>query len=116
MIPAPRPTPSWQQLSADVESAVQRGPEAVASVAVGATALRVVAGTTPPQGPVAWHEGRPARAEAWAGAVLAGPAVLVFAAFMFVPLLLTVWFSLHEWGGFGPLTWVGAGQLRRARP
>ncbi len=49
------------------------------------------------------------RAEAWAGAVLAGPAVLVFAAFMFVPLLLTVWFSLHEWGGFGPLTWVGAG-------
>jgi ABC-type sugar transport system permease subunit len=42
-----------------------------------------------------------------AGAVLAGPAVLVFAVFMFVPLLLTVWFSLHEWGGFGPMTWVG---------
>ena len=40
--------------------------------------------------------------------MLAGPAVVVFAVFMFVPLLLTVWFSLHEWGGFGPLTWVGA--------
>jgi len=48
------------------------------------------------------------RAEAWAGALLAGPAVAVFAVFMFVPLLLTVWFSLHEWGGFGPMTWVGA--------
>ncbi|WP_336922847.1 carbohydrate ABC transporter permease [Aquipuribacter sp. SD81] len=47
------------------------------------------------------------RAEAVAGALLAAPATLVFVVFMFVPLALTLWFSLHEWGGFGPMTWVG---------
>lgn len=75
------------------------------SVAVGATLLRP---DEPPRRTVGTlARGTARRAEAWAGAVLAGPAVAVFAVFMFVPLLLTAWFSLHEWGGFGPMTWVG---------
>jgi ABC-type sugar transport system permease subunit len=76
------------------------------SVAVGATLVRPDSTPRRP-GPGSLARGTARRAEAWAGAVLAGPAVLVFAVFMFVPLLLTVWFSLHEWGGFGPMTWVG---------
>jgi ABC-type sugar transport system permease subunit len=76
------------------------------SVAVGATLVRPDTTRRRP-GPGSLARGTGRRAEAWAGAVLAGPAVLVFAVFMFVPLLLTVWFSLHEWGGFGPMTWVG---------
>jgi ABC-type sugar transport system permease subunit len=76
------------------------------SVAVGATLVRPDTTRRRP-GPGSLARGTGRRAEALAGAVLAGPAVLVFAVFMFVPLLLTVWFSLHEWGGFGPMTWVG---------
>lgn len=72
-----------------------------------ATAAVLEPGRTPPRGPRGRGRGTAARAEAWAGAVLAGPAVVVFAVFMFVPLVLTAWFSLHEWGGFGPMTWVG---------
>lgn len=77
------------------------------SVAVGATLLQPDASPRR-RGPRGMARGTARRAEAWAGALLAGPAVAVFAVFMFVPLLLTVWFSLHEWGGFGPMTWVGA--------
>lgn len=77
------------------------------SVAVGASLLQPETTSTRRRGPRGTARGTARRAEAWAGAVLAGPAVVVFAVFMFVPLLLTVWFSLHEWGGFGPMTWVG---------
>ena len=49
-----------------------------------------------------------ARAERWAGLILAGPAVLVFTVFMFVPLVLTFWYSLHRYRGFGTMQWLGA--------
>lgn len=49
-----------------------------------------------------------ARAERWAGFVLASPALLVFTVFMFVPLVLTVWYSLHRYSGFGRMRWLGA--------
>lgn len=48
-----------------------------------------------------------ARAERWAGLVLASPALLVFTVFMFVPLALTVWYSLHRYSGFGRMVWLG---------
>lgn len=49
-----------------------------------------------------------ARAERWAGVILAGPALLVFTVFMFVPLVLTFWYSLHRYRGFGTMQWLGA--------
>jgi len=49
-----------------------------------------------------------ARAERWAGLILAGPALLVFTVFMFVPLVLTFWYSLHRYRGFGTMQWLGA--------
>lgn len=48
-----------------------------------------------------------ARAERWAGLVLASPAILVFVVFMFVPLVLTFWYSLHRYRGFGAMKWIG---------
>lgn len=49
-----------------------------------------------------------ARAERWAGLVLATPALLVFVVFMFVPLVLTLWYSLHKYRGFGTMEFIGA--------
>ena len=48
-----------------------------------------------------------ARAERWAGLVLASPALVVFVIFMFVPLILTFWYSLHSYRGFGSMKWIG---------
>ena len=49
-----------------------------------------------------------ARTERRAGLILAGPALLVFTVFMFVPLMLTFWYSLHRYRGFGAMQWLGA--------
>ena len=46
------------------------------------------------------------RAEAWAGLVLASPALLIFTVFMFVPIVLTFWYSLHKYSGFGTMTYL----------
>lgn len=61
-----------------------------------------------PRRPVQRVRSAGARAEAWAGVVLATPALLVFAVFMFVPLVLTFWYSLHRYRGFGTMQWIGA--------
>lgn len=47
------------------------------------------------------------RAESLAGLVLAGPALVVFTIFMFIPLVLTFWFSLNQYSGFGPMRFLG---------
>lgn len=47
------------------------------------------------------------RAEATAGIILASPALVVFTVFMFAPLVLTFWYSLHRYSGFGRLRWRG---------
>ena len=52
------------------------------------------------------------RAEAWAGIVLTSPALLVFTVFMFVPIALTFWYSLHRYSGFGRLRWLGLDNYR----
>lgn len=53
-----------------------------------------------------------ARAERWAGMVLASPALLVFTVFMFVPLLLTLWYSLQRYSGFGSMRFIGIENYR----
>lgn len=35
------------------------------------------------------------------------PALLLYVAFLIVPLLGTAWISLHSWPGAGPMEWVG---------
>jgi raffinose/stachyose/melibiose transport system permease protein len=35
------------------------------------------------------------------------PALLIYAAFVLVPILLTIYYSFHHWNGVGPMTWVG---------
>ncbi len=52
------------------------------------------------------------RAEALAGLVLASPALVVFTVFMFIPIALTFWYSLHRYSGFGRLTWIGLENYR----
>ncbi|MCU1536949.1 MAG: hypothetical protein JWP82_1300 [Humibacillus sp.] len=47
------------------------------------------------------------RSEARAGLLMVTPAVLVFTAFMFVPLVLTVWYSLQRYSGFGRMRFIG---------
>jgi len=52
------------------------------------------------------------RAESAAGLVLASPALLVFTVFMFVPLALTLWYSLHRYSGFGRMRFIGVQNYR----
>lgn len=52
------------------------------------------------------------RAEALAGLILAGPSLVVFTIFMFVPLALTFWYSLHRYSGFGRMTYLGSQNYR----
>lgn len=47
------------------------------------------------------------RAERNAGLILAGPALVIFTVFMFVPLVLTFWYSLNRYSGFGRLRFIG---------
>ncbi|MBN2676670.1 MAG: sugar ABC transporter permease [Anaerolineaceae bacterium] len=35
------------------------------------------------------------------------PALLMYATFVLVPILLTIHYSLYRWNGVGPMTWVG---------
>ncbi len=52
------------------------------------------------------------RAETWAGLLLASPALTIFTVFMFVPLVLTFWYSLHRYSGFGSMTFLGLDNYR----
>lgn len=52
------------------------------------------------------------RAESAAGLILASPALLVFTVFMFVPLALTFWYSLHRYSGFGRMRFIGVQNYR----
>ena len=48
-----------------------------------------------------------ARADRWAGLLMASPALLVFTVFMFIPLVLTFWYSLNDYSGFGKMKFLG---------
>jgi lactose/L-arabinose transport system permease protein len=41
------------------------------------------------------------------------PFYLLFAAFAIYPIIYSVWLSLHDWRGVGPMRWVGADNYRR---
>jgi lactose/L-arabinose transport system permease protein len=41
------------------------------------------------------------------------PFYLLFAAFAVYPIIYSVWLSLHDWRGVGPMRWVGADNYRR---
>lgn len=46
--------------------------------------------------------------------LLLGPALVVFAGAVLLPMLVTTGYSLTEWNGFGPMTWVGLDNYTRA--
>jgi raffinose/stachyose/melibiose transport system permease protein len=47
------------------------------------------------------------RRENIAGWLFVLPALLMYAVFVLVPLLLTIVYSFYRWNGVGPMTWVG---------
>lgn len=72
-----------------------------------ATATDSRSGARPPTPARRTTRSAASRAENWAGLILAGPALVVFTVFMFVPLVLTFWYSLHKYSGFGRMRWLG---------
>ena len=52
------------------------------------------------------------RAERNAGLILVAPALVFFTVFMFVPLALTFWYSLHRYSGFGRMRFLGLQNYR----
>jgi len=49
----------------------------------------------------------------WLGWLFAAPAIVMYGTFVLRPLLLTVQYSLYDWNGIGPSTWVGLDNYRR---
>src|SRR5512147_2689269 len=47
------------------------------------------------------------RRETYVGWLFVLPALLMYAVFVLVPLLLTIVYSFYRWNGVGPMTWVG---------
>ncbi len=47
------------------------------------------------------------RRETIIGWLFVVPALLMYAVFVLVPLLLTIVYSFYKWNGVGPMTWVG---------
>jgi len=45
--------------------------------------------------------------ETFIGWLFVLPALLMYTAFVLVPLLLTIFYSFYHWNGIGPMTWVG---------
>jgi raffinose/stachyose/melibiose transport system permease protein len=53
------------------------------------------------------HINKRARREAFVGWLFVLPALLMYAVFVLVPLLLSILYSFNRWNGVGPMTWVG---------
>jgi raffinose/stachyose/melibiose transport system permease protein len=49
----------------------------------------------------------------WIGWLFAAPALAAYAVFVLWPMLRTFEYSLYEWDGIGPSTWVGLDNYRR---
>lgn len=64
-----------------------------------------------PRAPVTSGRSR-VRREHIVGWLFVMPALLFYAAFVLVPLLLTVGYSFVRWNGVGPMTWVGLRNYR----
>jgi len=55
----------------------------------------------------------PAGRRRWSGWLFALPAAVMYAVFVLRPVLTSVQYSLYDWDGVGPSTWVGIGNYRR---
>jgi len=53
------------------------------------------------------HINKWVRREAFVGWLYVLPALLMYAVFVLVPILLTILYSFQRWNGVGPMTWVG---------
>jgi raffinose/stachyose/melibiose transport system permease protein len=68
---------------------------------------------TPDNGPVAavlsrrTYLSKRVRRETFIGWLFVLPALLMYAVFVLVPLLLSILYSFNRWNGVGPMTWVG---------
>lgn len=51
--------------------------------------------------------GRVVRSETWIGWLFTLPALLMYATFVLLPLLLSIYYSFFRWNGIGAMTWVG---------
>lgn len=51
-------------------------------------------------------------AKRWSGWLFALPALAFYGFFNLSPILRSVWFSLYDWNGIGPSTWVGLENYR----
>src|SRR5512136_2411214 len=51
--------------------------------------------------------GKRVRRETFVSVLFLLPALFMYAAFVLVPLVLTILYSLYRWDGVGPATWVG---------
>lgn len=89
---------------------------AVRQTVIAGSGQAVPGAAASPAGPARRPAGRTRRAgeraEAWAGVVLASPALVIFTVFMFAPLVLTFWYSLHKYSGFGAMTFLGLDNYR----
>jgi len=47
------------------------------------------------------------RREAFVGWLFVLPALIMYAIFVLVPFVLTIFYSFNRWNGVGPMTWVG---------
>ncbi len=57
---------------------------------------------------------RPSRRRAWIGLAMATPAIALIAVFFLVPVVLTLWMSLHNWPLMGRHRFVGLANYTRA--
>lgn len=69
--------------------------------------------TTSPAGAAVSRRPRPRARRSWWGLVYTAPAVLVFLAFLGIPLLQGAWYSLWNWDGFTAATWAGFSNYTR---
>jgi raffinose/stachyose/melibiose transport system permease protein len=53
------------------------------------------------------YQSKRVRRETFVGWLFTLPALLMYAFFVLVPLLLTIFYSFFKWNGVGPRTWVG---------
>ncbi|GAA2010496.1 sugar ABC transporter permease [Nakamurella flavida] len=74
---------------------------------VASAALVDGAAAVAPGGSVASAPTRGTRRRDWKGYLYVLPAFVVFAVFLGMPLLQTVWYSFWNWNGFGTATWAG---------
>lgn len=74
-------------------------------------ALRAEA-ATPPGRPV--RRSRLSRRRAWVGLAMAAPAIVLIVVFFLVPVVLTLWMSLHNWPLMGRHRFVGLANYTRA--